>query len=91
VVATGFHRLTTQQELIAKFGKELCQQEDIAVHDSRNRDHLVYKGKLPSGGHLWLNDLVDWADMVVAEVLSSLIFRRFFPGDVKVSCPVCRS
>jgi len=77
VVATGFHRLTTQQELIAKFGKELCQQEDIAVHDSRNRDHLVYKGKLPSGGHLWLNDLVDWADMVVAE---GFIEPHFFAG-----------
>ena len=77
LVATGFHRLTTQQELITKFGKILCQQEDIVVHDSRDRDHLVYKGKLPSGGYLWLNDLVDWADLVVAE---GFIEPHFFAG-----------
>jgi len=77
LVATGFHRLTTSQELIAKFGKVLCQQEDIVVHDSRDRNHLVYKGKLPSGGHLWLNDLVDWADLVVAE---GFIEPHFFAG-----------
>ena len=77
LVATGFHRLTTQQEMIAKFGKELCKQENIIVHDSRDRDHLVYKGKLPSGGHLWLNDLADWADLVLAE---GFIEPHFFAG-----------
>jgi nickel-dependent lactate racemase len=77
LVATGFHRLTRPEELIAKFGQELCQKEDIIVHDSRDRNHLVYKGKLPSGGDLWLNDLVDWADLVIAE---GFIEPHFFAG-----------
>ena len=77
LVATGFHRLTRPDELVSKFGKELCLREDIIVHDSRDRNHLVYKGKLPSGGDLWLNDLVDWADLIVAE---GYIEPHFFAG-----------
>src|SRR5208283_1315777 len=67
LVATGFHRLTRPEELIARFGKKLYDKEDIIVHDSRDQKHLVFKGILPSGGELWLNDLVDWADLIVAE------------------------
>jgi nickel-dependent lactate racemase len=77
LVATGFHRLTRPDELVSKFGKELCLREDIIVHDSRDRNHLVYKEKLPSGGDLWLNDLVDWADLIVAE---GYIEPHFFAG-----------
>ena len=77
LVATGFHRLTRPEELVGKFGKELCKQEEIIVHDSRDRNHLVYKGKLPSGGDLWLNDLVDWADLIVSE---GFIEPHFFAG-----------
>ncbi len=77
LVATGFHRLTRPEELIARFGKKLCDKEDIIVHDSRNSKHLVFKGFLPSGGELWLNDLVDWADLIVAE---GFIEPHFFAG-----------
>ena len=77
LVATGFHRLTRPEELVSKFGKTLCKEEDFIVHDSRDKKHLVYKGRLPSGGDLWLNDLVDWADLVVAE---GYIEPHFFAG-----------
>ena len=77
LVATGFHRLTRPEELIARFGKILCEKEDIVVHDSRDKKHLVFKGILPSGGELWLNDLVDWADLIVAE---GFIEPHFFAG-----------
>ena len=77
LVATGFHRLTRTEELAEKFGPDLFQQEDIIVHDSRDRSHLVYKGLLPSSGELWLNDLVDWADLIVAE---GFIEPHFFAG-----------
>ena len=36
LVATGFHRLTSPDELISKFGAELCRKEEIIVHDSRD-------------------------------------------------------
>jgi nickel-dependent lactate racemase len=77
LVGTGFHRLTRPDELEDKFGRVLCQTEQIIVHDSRDRAHLVHKGQLPSGGELWLNDLVDWADLVIAE---GFIEPHFFAG-----------
>jgi nickel-dependent lactate racemase len=77
LVATGFHRLTRPEELIGKFGRKLCNREEIIVHDSRDKKHLVFKGTLPSGGELWLNDLVDWADLIVAE---GFIEPHFFAG-----------
>ena len=77
LVATGFHRLTRPEELIARFGQKLCDKEDIIVHDSRDKKHLVFKSILPSGGELWLNNLVDWADLIVAE---GFIEPHFFAG-----------
>ncbi|HEY5466832.1 MAG TPA: nickel-dependent lactate racemase [Clostridia bacterium] len=77
LVATGFHRLSRKKELIAKFGEEMFSREDIVIHDCRDKAHLVYKGQLPSDGELWVNDAVDWADLVVAE---GFIEPHFFAG-----------
>ena len=77
LVGTGFHRLTTPDEMEAKFGANLVRQEDFIVHDSRDKQHMVFKGTLPSGGALWLNDLVDWADLLIAE---GFIEPHFFAG-----------
>src|SRR5690554_3189705 len=51
--------------------------EEILNHDSRDKANMVYKGSLPSGGELWLNSLIDWADLVVAE---GFIEPHFFAG-----------
>ncbi|MEA4889956.1 MAG: nickel-dependent lactate racemase [Clostridiaceae bacterium] len=77
LVATGCHRPTRPEELLGKFGETVFHQEDIVIHDSRDRAHLIDKGRLPSGGELWVNDLVDWADLVVAE---GFIEPHFFAG-----------
>lgn len=77
LIATGFHRLTSSDEMIAKFGQDLIESEDFAIHDCQDTNHLIFKGYLPSGGELWLNDLVDWADLVVAE---GFIEPHFFAG-----------
>lgn len=77
LVGTGFHRLTTRAELLDKFGQDLVQNEQIIVHDSTDRSRLVHKGTLPSGGELWLNSLVDWADLIIAE---GFIEPHFFAG-----------
>jgi nickel-dependent lactate racemase len=77
LVGTGFHRLTTRAELLDKFGPDLVKNEQIIVHDSSDRSRLVHKGTLPSGGDLWLNSLVDWAELVVAE---GFIEPHFFAG-----------
>jgi len=77
LIATGFHRATTDRELSEKFGEEIFTREDIVVHDAFDKSQMVYKGQLPSGGALWVNGLVDWADLVVAE---GFIEPHFFAG-----------
>ena len=77
LIATGLHRLTTGQEVISKFGTELVEKEDIISHDSRDTKNMVFKGILPSGGELWLNSLIDWADLVISE---GFIEPHFFAG-----------
>ena len=81
LIATGFHRLTTTEEMINKFGRELVEKEEIINHDSRDMKNMVFKGILPSGGELWLNSLVDWADWLCRKGLLSLTFCRIFGGE----------
>lgn len=76
LMATGFHRGTTRQELEMKFGG-LLPKLDIEIHDARDDASMVHKGALPSGGELWLNRLVDWADLIVSE---GFIEPHFFAG-----------
>jgi len=77
LIATGCHRPSTKDELIAKFGQEIADNEDIVMHISHDKDSMVFKGILPSGGELWLNSLVDWADEIIAE---GFIEPHFFAG-----------
>lgn len=63
--------------MVDKFGQEIADSEEIINHDSRNTNSMTYKGVLPSGGELWLNFLVDWADLVVSE---GFIEPHFFAG-----------
>ncbi|MBQ1351350.1 MAG: DUF2088 domain-containing protein, partial [Oscillospiraceae bacterium] len=57
LVATGFHRGTTPEELIAKVGQEIYDQERIVVHDCQDDANCVEIGILPSGAPLVLNRL----------------------------------
>lgn len=77
LIATGCHRPTTYDEMLKKFGRNLVEKEEIINHDCRDTDNMVYKGLLPSGGELWLNSLVDWADVVISE---GFIEPHFFAG-----------
>lgn len=77
LIATGCHRATTYEEMIDKFGKEIVENEEIINHDCSDKDAMVFKGMLPSGGELWLNKLVDWADLVISE---GFIEPHFFAG-----------
>jgi len=77
LIATGLHRKTTESEMKEKFGEEVVSRETFIVHDACDDSNMVYKGILPSGGELWLNSLVDWADLVVAE---GFIEPHFFAG-----------
>lgn len=77
LIATGFHRPTTYQEMVDKFGSSIADNETIINHDCTDNNSLVYKGILPSGGELYLNSLIDWADTVISE---GFIEPHFFAG-----------
>ena len=77
LIATGCHRNTTREELVAKFGEEIVQNETIVVHDCDDRDMLVNIGTLPSGGACEINRLAYEADLLVAE---GFIEPHFFAG-----------
>lgn len=77
LIATGFHRASTYEEMVSKFSENIVNNEIIINHDSRNKEDMSFKGILPSGAELWLNSLVDWADIVISE---GFIEPHFFAG-----------
>lgn len=77
LIATGCHRGTTKDELIAKFGEEIVKHEKIYIHDCDERDMLVNIGTLPSGGQCEINRLAYEADLLVSE---GFIEPHFFAG-----------
>ena len=77
LIATGFHRLTTQEELISKFGEEIVKNEKIVIHESLKDEDMVYVGKLPSGGDLLVNKIAYNADLLCSE---GFIEPHFFAG-----------
>ncbi len=77
LIATGFHRATTEAELLDKFGPEIVGHEKIVVHDSSDESTLVRIGTLPSGGALIINRLAAEASLLVAE---GFIEPHFFAG-----------
>ena len=77
LIATGCHRGTTKDELVAKFGEEIVAKEKIYVHDCEETDMLVNIGTLPSGGECIVNKLAVEADLLVSE---GFIEPHFFAG-----------
>jgi len=77
LIATGFHRLSTIEELEAKFGPEIVRSEKIKVHNSRDESSLVELGVLPSGAKLIINKTAAEADLLISE---GFIEPHFFAG-----------
>lgn len=77
LIATGCHRGTTRDELVAKFGEEIVNNVKIRVHDCEETDLLTNIGTLPSGGACVVNTLAIEADLLVAE---GFIEPHFFAG-----------
>lgn len=77
LIATGFHRATTHEELVQKYGEKIVNEEKIVVHDSQDDAAMADLGKLPSGGALKINKLAVEADLLIAE---GFIESHFFAG-----------
>ena len=81
LIATGCHRGTTKEELIAKFGEEIVRNEKIYIHDCDEREMLVSIGVLPSGGVCEINRLAAECDLLVAEgFIEPHLFAGFSGG-----------
>lgn len=81
LVGTGFHRVSTEEELIDKFGKELYRTEKIVVHDCWDKNSLINIGTLPSGGELFVNKIAVEADLLIAEgFIEPHLFAGFSGG-----------
>lgn len=77
LIATGYHRADTKKEMLERFGSDIVNNEEIINHDCRMSEQMIYKGVLPSGGELWLNSLLDWSELTIAE---GFIEPHFFAG-----------
>ncbi|MFD1126505.1 nickel-dependent lactate racemase [Lentilactobacillus raoultii] len=77
LVATGFHRPSSREELVNKYGREIVDNEEIVMHYSQRDQDMVTLGKLPSGGDLILNRLAVEADLLISE---GFIESHFFAG-----------
>lgn len=92
LIATGYHRESTPDELKEKFGEEIFLSEEIIVHDAFNDSIMVSKGILPSGCELLVNNLVNWADLIVSEGFIEPHFFAGFSGGRKSILPgICSS
>lgn len=77
LIATGFHRPTTKEEMINKFGEDIVKNEKIINHISTDKENLINAGTLPSGGKLFLNKLALETELLIAE---GFIEPHFFAG-----------
>ena len=90
LVATGFHRLTTAEELAAKLGAEIAENEKIVVHNAFDPDSNVQIGILPSGAPLVIDRAAVETDLLVSEGFIEPHFFAGFSGGRKSVLPgVC--
>jgi len=90
LVATGFHRLTTIDELRNKLGDEIYNREKIVVHDSTDANSNTEIGVLPSGAPLIIDRKAVETDLLISEGFIEPHFFAGFSGGRKSVLPgVC--
>jgi len=81
LVATGFHRPSTQQELVDKYGQHIVDHEQIVMHVSTDDSAMKKIGTLPSGGECIVNRLAAEADLLIAQgFIEPHLFAGFSGG-----------
>lgn len=87
LIATGFHRASTREELINKFGEDIVEKEQILIHDSQDDSNMVKLGVLPSGGELIINKAAVETELLIAEGFIEAHFFAGFSGGRKSILP----
>jgi len=83
LVATGFHRPSTHEELVDKYGEEIVANEEIVMHISTDDASMKKIGVLPSGGDCIINKIAAEADLLISEGFIEAHFFAGFSGDKK--------
>lgn len=87
LVATGFHRPSTREELVSKYGEEIVDNEEIVMHVSTDDSSMKKIGRLPSGGDCIINRIAAEADLLVSEGFIESHFFAGFSGGRKAVLP----
>ena len=87
LVATGFHRESTHEELVDKYGEDIVKNEEIVMHVSTDDSYMVKIGQLPSGGDCIINKVAAEADLLVSEGFIEAHFFTGFSGGRKSVLP----
>ncbi|MFO3716787.1 nickel-dependent lactate racemase [Anaerococcus sp. ENR1011] len=87
LVATGFHRPSTREELISKYGQEIVDNEEIVMHVSTDDSSMKQIGTLPSGGACIINKIAAECDLLIAEGFIEAHFFAGFSGGRKSVLP----
>ncbi|MDN6795263.1 MAG: nickel-dependent lactate racemase, partial [Propionibacterium sp.] len=87
LVATGFHRPSTREELVNKYGQDIVDNEEIVMHVSTDDSSVVKIGQLPSGGDCIINRIAVEADLLLAEGFIESHFFAGFSGGRKAVLP----
>ncbi len=77
LIATGLHRMTTEQEQRRMFGDAIVDEERIVCNDAFDPSQFVDMGELPSGAHFKVNRLATTCDLLLCE---GFIEPHFFAG-----------
>lgn len=90
LIATGFHRPTTHEELVSKVGEKIANEEKFLCHDSQDDGANVDIGPLPSGARLVIDRTAADTDLLIAEGFIEPHFFAGFSGGRKSVLPgVC--
>ncbi len=87
LMATGYHRAPTREELEDKLGQEITGEERILIHSAREKEQMEVVGRLPSGQELAINRAALKADLLLAEGFIEPHLFAGFSGGAKSILP----
>ena len=87
LVATGAHRISTQDEIIELVGEKIAANYRIENHDAHDRPAHQYLGSSPRGVPLWIDSRYLQADLKIATGLLEPHFMAGYSGGRKLICP----
>ena len=77
LIATGLHRMTTEEEQRSMFGDAIVDGEHVVCNNAFDPSQFVDLGTLPSGAHFKVNRLATECDLLICE---GFIEPHFFAG-----------